>query len=215
MESVKLAAKKRDTSKNMAKKIRREGYVPGEFYLKGEDNRHIMVEPLDLRPIVYTSQTKLIDLQIEGETEEHICVLKTVDLDPVTDEIMHIDLLGVRKGQKLTVKVPFVIRGQAPGVRNGGILNQTVHKAKVTTLPRDLPEYFEIDVSELEIGDALYLRDIDTGDIEFDITPDTLLVVINKPRVSATEPLPGEEAAPGEEGEIEGEEGEEAAEGEE
>lgn len=212
MESVKLVAKKRDTSKNMAKKIRREGYVPGEFYTKGEDNIHIMVEPLALRPIVYTSQTRLIDLEVEGDSQVHNCVLKNIDLDPVTDELLHFDLLGIKPGQKLTVAVPFVIRGQAPGIQNGGVLNQTVHKAKVTTFPRFLPEAIEIDVSELDIGDAVYLRDIVTEDMEFEYSPDTLLAVVNKPRVATEDEVDLEEGETLEGEEAEETEGEEAAE---
>jgi large subunit ribosomal protein L25 len=206
-----LKVEKREIRKNSAKKMRREGKVPGVFYLRGEESVPIAATPLDLRDYVYTSQTKVIELQIEGEEEPRNCVVKAVEFDPITDRMIHFDLLGIKPGQKLTVKIPIFFKGQAPGVRSGGIFQRVVHTLKVSCLPRDLVEHIEVDVSNLELGEALHISDIDYENLEFDAAEDAVLCSVVHPRVSATGETE-EEMAEAEEGEAE--EGEEA-EGEE
>ncbi|MFP4527661.1 MAG: 50S ribosomal protein L25 [Candidatus Kapaibacterium sp.] len=181
-----LQVQKRETGKNSAKKLRKQGLVPGIFYIKGEDSIPLSATPLSMRDYVYTSHTKVIDLKIEGEDEPRQCVLKSVNFDPVTDKLIHFDLLGIKPGQKLTVAIPIYFKGQAPGVRSGGIFQRVVHKLKVTCLPKDLVEQFEVDISKLELGQAIHLSDIETENLEFDANQDSVLCAVVHPRVSAT-----------------------------
>lgn len=183
MKEVALNAQKRDSGKTAAKLIRNDELIPGVYYRKGSENINIKVEPLDLRPIVYTSNTKLVALNIEGINEPLHCVLKDVTFDPVTDKITHFDLLGIKKDQKLTVQVPLKLVGQSPGVRAGGRLQQTLHKVKVTCYPDDLVEHFDVDLSGLGMGDTFYLKDLKNVDrIEFDIQINTPVCHVTKPR---------------------------------
>jgi large subunit ribosomal protein L25 len=203
-----LQVEKREVTKNSAKKMRRVGKVPGIFYLKGEDSIPIAATPLSLRDYVYTAHTKVIELSIKGESEPRNCVVKAVNFDPVTDRMIHFDLLGIKPGQKLTVRIPIYYKGQPPGVRSGGIFQTVVHKLKVTCLPKDLVEHIVVDISNLELGDALHVSDIESENLEFDASDDAVLCSVVQPRVSATGETE-EELAEGEEGEeVEDEEGE-------
>ena len=98
---ITLKVEKRETGKQISKRFRREGKVPGIYYHKGEDSIPILSEPLALRPVVFTKETHIINLEIEGE-ETKECVLKDITFDPVTDQITHFDLIGLTRGQIMT-----------------------------------------------------------------------------------------------------------------
>lgn len=204
MSELTLVAKKRESGKQAAKQYRNRDLVPGVFYRKDLDNINIVVEKLDMRPIVYSDVTRVFMLDVEGKKEK--CVLKDIDFDPVTDEIVHFDLLGLKEDEEVTIRVPFKFKGQAKGIVTGGQFRQVLRKVSITALPANLVEFFEIDITELNIGDTLYIRDLDTENLEFDVTEDTAICMVSRPRV-VTEIEEGE----GEEGE----EGAEGAEGEE
>lgn len=207
MNQVHLNVKTRETGKQISKQYRRDGLVPGVFYTKGEDSIPILAEPLDLRPIVYTAQTRIVDLQIDDATETKECVIKDVILDPVTESITHFDLLGVIRGQKLSVEVPFVLKGQAIGAREGGVTQHILLKTVIRCLPKDLPNSIEVEIDDLQIGDSIMIKDLDPKSIEnleFEVPLDSTIVAIIRPRVSSD--------AEGEEGEGEGEEGVEGGE---
>ncbi len=182
MAELTLVAKKRETGKQISKQYRREDKIPGVFYRKGSDNLNIMAEPLALRPIVYSDVTNVINLEVDGRTEK--CLLKDVVFDPVTDKIVHFDLLGLDDNNKVTIKVPFKFTGQSEGVRAGGKLQQVLRKVGITCLPKNLVEYFTIDISKLKIGDTFYVRDLDeTEGIKFSVSDDTAICMVSKPRV--------------------------------
>lgn len=186
MKEVTLKVKKRETGKQSSKAYRREGLVPGIYYSRGGENLNILTDPLSLRSIVYTSLTKIVDLVVEEE-EARRCVLKSVDFDPITDSIMHFDLQGINPGEKLTVEVPFVLKGQSVGVRSGGLLSQSVYRTKITCLPKDLPESIELDISTLKIGQSLYVKDAHMEGVEIALPDEAIICSIVKPRVAGAD----------------------------
>ncbi len=206
MSALTLKAKRRETGKQVSKRIRSGGSVPGVFYMRDTEPIHISTQPLLLRPVVYTAFTRVISLEVEGDTDIRECVLKDVVFDPVTENIVHFDLLGIKKGQKLTVEIPIVLVGQAAGVREGGVLQHVLHRLKVTCTPGKLREQIELDISELNIGDAVHLSDIDTENFEVDIASSAVICSVVPPRVATEDEVEDEELAEGE--------GEEGAEGE-
>jgi len=116
MSDIKLPAKKREiTTKGAVNQARKQGYVPGIFYSKGVEPISIITAELALKPVVYTSETHLINLEIEGQ-EAVRCILKDVQFDPVSDRIIHFDLYGVTVGQVLQIQVPVQIIGNAVGI---------------------------------------------------------------------------------------------------
>lgn len=207
MSEIVLNVKRRESGRKDAKKIRNEGLIPGVYYMKETEPISLYTDPMSLRPIVYTSSTNIIELRVEGEEETHECVLKEVIFDPITDKITHFDLLGIKKGQKFTVEIPIVISGQAAGIQDGGILQQSLHRLKVSCFPRHLIDAFELNVENLKIGDAIYIKDLDLENFDVDTNLEAVIVHVATPRLVSDE----------EEGLVEGEElaeGEEAAEGE-
>jgi large subunit ribosomal protein L25 len=184
MSEIVLKVKRREVGKTAAKQLRKKGLIPGVFYTKEVEAIPIVTEFKPLKPIVHTTETKIVRLQIEGEDKEYRCILKDVQIDPIRDTISHFDLYGIHEGTRLTIEVPIVLKGQAIGVREGGTLQQSLSKVKVKCLPDKIPSHFEIDVSNLKIGKAIHISDIQTEGIEFELSPETVIVACLAPRVS-------------------------------
>jgi large subunit ribosomal protein L25 len=142
-----------------ANKARREGKVPGVFYLKNEKNIPIEVEALDLRSLIYTSETHIVSLKLsDGSTE--MCMLRDVQFDPITDKVVHFDLMGLLKGQAVKFEVPVTLEGIPVGVKAGGVLTQVLQKVEVECMPKDLPEHIAVDVTHLDAGQTLTVGDL-------------------------------------------------------
>lgn len=185
MAEVALKVEKRSIGKRASKDVRQAGKVPGVYYYKDEDAIPISANPLDLRPVVYTPMTKLIKLSID-EQNSIDAVLKDISFDPVTDEIRHFDLLGVKPDNEITVYVPIKFVGQSKGVMAGGVFKPVMHKLKLTCLPNDLPDYIEADISALNIGEKLNLDKLRTDKLKFAIKTNPVVCQVSRPRVKAT-----------------------------
>lgn len=181
MSAIELKVTKRATGKTEAKAIRSSGMVPGVYYANGQESTPISADPIDLRPIIFTPQTKVVELDIEGEI--HRSVVKEIDFNPITDEITHIDFLGLTEGNPITVSVPLKMVGSSVGVKNGGILSQVIRKVKLTCLPEDLVEFIEVDVSSLDIGDVINLDTVRNDKLTFAIKTNPVIAQVLRPRV--------------------------------
>ncbi|MBX3043318.1 MAG: 50S ribosomal protein L25 [Candidatus Kapabacteria bacterium] len=186
MKEIALVAEKRETGKKATKAVRNSGYVPGNYYANGDENISIKAKPLSLRPVVYTSLTRLVNLKIESDNIDKLCFLKDVKFDPVSDQIVHFDLQGIKQDQKISVEVPFKLTGGQPiGVRQGGKLMQVLHKIKIKCLPKDMVESIEAPVGKLEMGSVLYLKDLNTENLEIELPEDAVIARVSKPRGGA------------------------------
>ncbi len=202
MSQITLKVEKRETGKKAAKQYRRAGKVPGIYYIKGEEPIAVIAEPNQLRPIVFTNETHIISLELDGE-EAKECVLKEVTLDPITDKITHFDLIGLLRGTVMNFEVPVVVTGSAPGVREGGILQQNIHKLNIKCRPSNLPSRVEVDISKLELGSSIYISSLELPDVEIEASDETPIVSCIHSRVSKSdlgELEQGEEGAKGGEG---------------
>lgn len=186
MEQITLNVEKRETGKQVSKRYRRENKVPGIFYYQGTVAIPILSDILALRPIVYTKETRVINLAIPGE-EVHECVLKDVTFDPVTDKITHFDLIGLSKDTVMNFEVPISLVGAAKGVRAGGNLQQSIHKLNIKCLPKNLPGQIEIDITNLDLGTSLYVSSINIEGVEIDLPADTPIISCVHSRVSKSE----------------------------
>ena len=196
MSEIVLKANKREPGKSEAKALRREGNVPGVYYAKDQDPIHFTVPRLSLRDVVYTAEAKVVNLEVEGLNTKS-AILKDVSFDPITDDILHIDLLGIAAGQMITVEIPLHLTGSSVGVRNGGVLEQVMLKAHVKVDPTKMPEHIDVDVTELDVNSALHIGDISVEGIEFEDRPEAVIVTCVPPKVADTtaEAEAGEEAA--------------------
>lgn len=197
MEKVSLkAAERTDTAKAARKKIRNEGRVPGIFYSRHANPISIDVTEKELHSLVFTSKTHLISLNIEGHDVQD-CIIKDVQFDPVTDKIIHFDLIGLTKGEKIQLEVPVQLKGSAIGIKEGGILQHALHKLEVECLPKDIPEHIEIDISSLAVGDSIHVEDINIENLEILNSKDSLIVSITHAKIKE-EPVPAVEEELGE-----------------
>ena len=192
MGEVSLAAKRRDIStKGAINKLRRERIVPGIFYSKEQKPFPIYTDEIKINSLVFTSEAHLINLELENE-EPFKCVLKDVQFDPVTDRIIHFDLYGITVGQILEIQIPVVLKGQAIGVREGGILQHSIHKLDVQCLPKDIPEHLQIDIAELKIGDSVHVNDLSFENVKILNPEGSIVVSVIAPRLVEEAPVADE-----------------------
>ncbi|MFN8361935.1 MAG: 50S ribosomal protein L25 [Candidatus Kapaibacterium sp.] len=181
MSEVVLKAERRDTGKKAAKAVRNRGLVNGVYYSSGTAAIPIAVPPLAMRPIVYTSDAKIVRLMLDDTAYD--CVLKAISFDPVTDKIVHFDLFGVDANAPIEVEVPVILHGLAIGVRDGGILEHTTHKIRVSCLPKDLPEHIEVDVTNLTMAHSIHFSDINIPNVTILGKAEAVIATVVPPRV--------------------------------
>jgi large subunit ribosomal protein L25 len=120
----------------------------------------------------------LLELEVEGEKEKLQCVLKDLQIDPVKETLVHADFQGVKLGEKLTLDIPIVLKGTAAGVKAGGILEFITREVEIECFPNDIPDNLEIDVTDLEIGDSVRIKDLKFEKIRIlDDEDETILIV--------------------------------------
>jgi large subunit ribosomal protein L25 len=201
-----------------SRRLRREGLVPGVVYGQGGEARPFQVSQRELRTLLSQGHT-LLDLELDGSKAVPV-VIKEEQHHPVRGDVVHLDCLEVRLDEEIESEVPIELEGtdQAPGVREGGVLEHVTREVTVEALPTEIPEQITVDVSEMEIGDTISLATVipPAGTTFMVDEPEEITIATLSPPRVEEEPEPEVE----EEAELVGEgeevpEGEEAAEGEE
>jgi large subunit ribosomal protein L25 len=143
------------------KQMRREGWLPSVVYGRGVENENLKVDAKTFSELMAhsSSDSILISLDVEGEGVRSV-FLKTIQHDPLTGHALHVDFLAVNDKTEITANIPAHLTGDAKGVKAGGILEQYSHTIEIVCFPKDLPEFFEHDVSALAIGDSLHISDM-------------------------------------------------------
>jgi large subunit ribosomal protein L25 len=160
MREITLEAEIRTELGKRSRAIRREGRVPGVFYLRGENNIPVAVQEKSLKPLIYTSETHIINLKLNNGEGKN-CILRDIQFDPVTDRPVHFDLQGLRADEKINIEVPIVITGSTPqGVKDGGVIQHVIHRLKISCLPKDIPEHIEVNAEALKINQFVHVRDL-------------------------------------------------------
>ncbi len=206
-----LQVKERPAGK--ARHLRRTGFVPGIVYGPAIESTAIAIGKKDLQVLFsQITRSSRITLAIEGNKPSEFDVfLKVVDYDPITDEPRHVDFYHPHTGTPLKLEVPVRIVGECKGIKTGGILNVLFNTILVHGLAKDVPALITIDVSDLDMGESIHVRDVDFGDVEPLLPPERTIVTVIAPRGLLSEE---EEELEGEEGELlEGEAGESVEEG--
>lgn len=191
MKKIVLSANKRMTGKkSVLNELRKSGRIPGVFYSAHHEPISIEVLENMINPLVFTSKTHLIGLEMEGK-EESECILKDVQFDPVTDKVIHFDLIGLTKGETIEIEVPVRLVGSAIGVKDGGILQHVLHKIHIECLPKDIPDQVDVEVTNLKIGDSVHVKDLQIEAVKFTTLSDSVIVSVTHPKVEK-EPVAGE-----------------------
>jgi large subunit ribosomal protein L25 len=200
MATMNLSAQKRDDLGNSTTKTaRKKGFIPGVFYFKNSPSVAISVKDTALNPFVYTSEVRIINLQIEGVEKAQNCILKDIQFDPVSDKPIHFDLLGILENEKIKVEVPIKLVGAPIGVRDGGVVQHSLHSLEVECLPAHIPSHIDVQIENLKIGDAFHVSDLNLENVEILFSPEATIVAVVPPAVEkAPEAVEGAEGAEGE-----------------
>lgn len=195
MAEIVLQAAVRAQTGKKAKQVRTADSVPGIFYQHGEANIPLQVERLVLNPLVFTSETHVIQLRLpDGAVKK--CILRDVQFDPVTDRPVHFDLQGLFEDEKLTLEIPVALTGGTPrGVRDGGTLQHVIHKMRVSCFPKDIPEKVEINVGDLGINQAVHVSDVSLPNVTILDSPESTVVAVLPPTVVKEETVAAAPAA--------------------
>jgi large subunit ribosomal protein L25 len=201
-ERVKLQVKERERRGSAdARRLRKDGFIPGVLYGKGKASYAISVPERELRRVL-TGQGGLhaiLDVVVEGKETTHASILKEYQQDPIRGHISHVDLQEVPLDEPIQASVTVQLVGEPVGVKEGGVLSQVQREINVQALPMEIPEHLDLDVSGMAIGDTLRLADLVPidGVTYLDNPEETVLATVTMP-TREVEPEP-EELEEGEE----------------
>ena len=206
MPDIILAADPRsEFGSRPAGRLRREGLVPAVVYGLGNDPVTVTVPARELSHILSgeSGANTLINLEVAGDSM--LTLVRQIQRHPTRGELVHVDFIRIRRDVAVSADVPLHLVGEPAGVRDGGLLEQLVFSVTVEAMPGNIPVAFELDVSELVIGDQRRASDLALpAEVTTQLDPETVIAQVAAPRVVVEEEVEGEV--------LEGEEGE-AAEG--
>ena len=211
MLQAKLEVQQRDTfGKQNARELRRKGGVPAVLYGRSQDTLSIQLNARTFKQFLRTYGENVVINMVIGEEESETVVIKEIQRHPVDKQMLvHADFIRISLDEPVTSAVPIVLEGNSVGVQEGGTLEFPLRHVALHCLPMRTPTDISVDVSELDIGDSIYVSDLSLDeDIEILDELHRIIATVSQPRVQLEEETP--ELEEGEEGE--GEEGEEAAE---
>ncbi|SFC13788.1 large subunit ribosomal protein L25 [Bosea sp. CRIB-10] len=189
------ASARAQVGKGAARAVRRQGLTPAVIYGAGEAPVAIALDANKTRQMIYAGHflTTLFEIDVDGKKTR--AIPRDYQLDPVKDFPIHIDFLRVAAGQTIKVEVPLHVVGQeqSPGLKNGGALQIVAHSLEIEVAPESIPEFIEVSVAGLEVGDTLHIDALKLpAGASLTSTKDLTLVTIIPPTVEAEEPAAAE-----------------------
>ena len=195
------------SGKSLARKLRAAGRIPGVLYGRGRQTVAVSLDPLGLERAIAASESglnTLFDLEVpgNGEFKGWVVMLKELQREPVYGKLLHADLYEVHLTETVQVAVPLHVVGTAHGVSMGGILDQSLRELEIECLPRAIPGEIAVDVSALDIGDSVHVRDLalPEGVILHSDAELAVVSVVMPAKEEEPEPEVAAEAVEGEEG---------------
>lgn len=206
-----LKAEKREgTGKGVARQLRQDGRVPAVLYGRDMDSVHLSLDTRDAENLLHSISVDntIVDLEVEGEKEPYRTLVRDIQMHPWKATLLHVDFLRIQKGVAVDVSVPLHLVGIPAGVSmSGGVLEQIIHDVPIRCIPSKIPASIDVDVSELDLNEALHIADVTFGEgVEVTIPPERTICSVAMPKAleePVVEEIEGEE--------IEGEEVEGAA----
>lgn len=203
MEQVVLEANKRlKVGKGEAKRLRSKGLIPAILYGKELEPLPLILSSKKVSQILEKmGHNAIISLQVreDGESkQDYTVVIKEIQRDEIKDSLLHIDLQQISLQEKLISTIPVVLVGESRGIKEGGIMEQVLKEIEIESLPGDIPNQIEVDISNLGVGDNLHIKDLVTSSKIKVLTPkDEVIATILPPRVEEEGKLPTEEEVSG------------------
>lgn len=191
MKSITIKGSERESvGKAATRTARNAGMVPCVLY-GGDQPVHFTAEEKAFKNLVYTPDVHTVVIDLEGGKQFN-AILQDIQFHPVSDKILHIDFYQLHEDKEITMDVPVKITGTSPGVLGGGVLRLNQRKLKVRALPANLPDYVEADISELEMGNKLYVTKLKADNYKL-LNPDN--TVVAQVRISRAAMKAAQEAA--------------------
>jgi len=174
-----------------AREMRRNGKIPTNYYYHGEANQNLAIDKKVFYHAIHSGQ-KVFEMELNGETV--YAVIKSAQYHPVTEDVIHVDLMRVRRTEKMTFSIPVVLEGEAAGAAEGGLVAHVAMAIEIECYPTNVPENVTIDISRLELHGALTAAEIKLPDDTSLISAEgTTVVTCNPPKAEAeAEPEPEE-----------------------
>lgn len=181
--AVKLKAMLRNSEDRAAlKKTRESGHVPAVVYGKAKESKSVAVDGVDLvKTVRDEGRNAIITLDIENDKPVDV-MLHEYQMDPIKDELVHVDFYIVNMSEEMDVEVQLHLVGEAQGAKNGGVLQQPMYELQVRAKPGNIPDEITVDVSKLEVGDSISIADLPKGEnYKFLEDEDTTIVTVIPP----------------------------------
>lgn len=180
--------------KGDVKRMRQEGKIPGILYGHKDKNKRIFVLEKEFNKILNVLRKETVTINLKVKDKNYNCLIKAIQHNPINGKLLHIDFQHISKKEKIKITVPIHLIGEAPGVKKGGLLDQHLYEVAIRCLPDEIPSHIDVDISKLDIGKTIHLKDIVMPNIEFETKLDTTIVSVLVPKVEKPAPVP--EAAP-------------------
>lgn len=185
MKSIEIKGTKRTTlNKQEVKALRNEEKVPCVLY-GGKEQLHFSADASEFKPLIYTPAVHTVSIDVDGSNYQ--AIVQDVQYHPINDRIMHVDFLAITDDKPVIIDVPVKLTGTSEGVRAGGKLLAKVRKLKISALRKALPDFIEISISNLQIGDSVRVRDLQRKDITFLDSPNNVVVGVRVTRAVVEE----------------------------
>jgi large subunit ribosomal protein L25 len=180
--ATKIEAQQRTGKGSRAsERLRREGLVPANLFGHGQDSSMLTLSQDVVRPLVFSGH-KLVEISCGGKTET--ALVREVQWDAYSKEITHIDFVRIDVNERVHVVVPVTLRGTAPGILTGGVLEQPVHSLHIEASAADVPDAIFVKIDTLQLGQAIHVRDLTDlpSGVTVKATPDQIIVHVIAPR---------------------------------
>jgi large subunit ribosomal protein L25 len=174
-----IGFKRANLGKATVKALREDSQVPCVLY-GGETQIHFSVPMILFKNLVYTPEAHIAELNIEGSI--YRAILQDIQFHPVNEIILHADFLLLNENKEVKLEIPIKLVGNAPGVQKGGKLINKLRKVKIKSLPKNLPDYIEVDISGLDLGKAVRIGDIKTEGFTILNSPLVSIASVEVPR---------------------------------
>ncbi|MCL6473145.1 MAG: 50S ribosomal protein L25 [Firmicutes bacterium] len=187
MEIAELKAEKREAAgKEISKKLRRRGMVPAVLYSDGKATA-LAVNAREFAALAHggAGTHVIVKLKFPGAKKHPNAIIKEIQRNPVKDEYWHIDFQEIALNERITAAVPIQIVGDAPGVKEGGVLERHVDEVEIEGMPAEMPDHIEVDISGLGLGESIHVGDIKLADNLTLVTdPEAVILTITAPRAA-------------------------------
>ena len=210
MKSITINGSQRESvGKSATKALRNAGKVPCVVY-GGDEPIHFSADDLAFKNLVYTPDVHTVVIALEDGTKVN-AILQDIQFHPVSDRILHMDFYQIFDDKEVMLEIPVRMVGNSKGVRNGGVLRIVTRKLRIKAIPANLPDFIEVDITEMKIGDKKYITSVMSDEYNILHPDNTVICQVRTSRTAIVDEVEeDEEGLEGEEG-VEGEEGAEGA----